>query len=302
MIFIVLWSTIVYYPIAHMVWYWAGPDFLPDTPTDYGFLWGKGALDFAGGTVVHINAGIAGLVGCLMIGKRLGFGKEATPPHSLTMTMIGASLLWVGWFGFNAGSNLEANGVTAVAFVNTMVATCAAAVSWALCDQVMHKKPSMLGAATGAVAGLVAITPASGFAAPMTAIVLGLVVSPICFFFVSFVKNKLKYDDTLDVFGVHCIGGIVGALGTAIVAAPSLGGQGYFNYTVFPAGFDPDSYSISAQLWIQVQAVVTTLLWSGIGSAILFALLKYTVGLRPSEATELEGLDIGEHGERAYNN
>ena len=211
-VFVVAWLTLVYFPIAHMVWYWAGPDFLPDAPTDYGLLWGMGALDFAGGTVVHINAGIAGLVGCLMIGKRLGFGKEATPPHSLTMTMIGASLLWVGWFGFNAGSNLEANGVTAVAFINTMVATCAAAVSWTLVEQVHHGRPSLLGGATGAVAGLVAITPASGFAAPMTAILLGCVVSPICYLFVSKVKNAFKYDDTLDVFGVHCIGGIVGAL------------------------------------------------------------------------------------------
>ena len=299
MIFVVLWSTIVYYPIAHMVWYWAGPDFLADAPTDYGFLWGMGALDFAGGTVVHINAGIAGLVGCLFVGKRVGFGKEATPPHSLTMTMIGASLLWVGWFGFNAGSNLEANGVTAVAFINTMVATCAAAVSWAIVEQVHHGKPSMLGAATGAVAGLVAITPASGFAAPMTAIVLGLVVSPICYLFVSKVKNAFKYDDTLDVFGVHCIGGIVGALGTAIVADPALGGQGWFDYTVFPAV--PGEYDMAAQLITQLKAVVVTLLWSGIGSAVLFALLKFTVGLRPDEATELEGLDIGEHGERAYN-
>ena len=210
MVFCVAWLTVVYFPIAHMVWYWAGPDFLHSAPTDMGLMWGWGALDFAGGTVVHINAGIAGLVGCLMIGKRIGFGKEATPPHSLTMTMIGASLLWVGWFGFNAGSNLEANGITAVAFINTFVATAAAAVSWAIVEQVKHGRPSLLGAVTGAVAGLVAITPASGFAHPGTSIILGFVVSPVCFFFVSYVKNKFKYDDTLDVFGVHCIGGIVG--------------------------------------------------------------------------------------------
>ena len=302
MVFMVLWMTLVYFPIAHMVWYWAGPDFLPDAPTDSGFLFAKGALDFAGGTVVHINAGIAGMVGCLMIGKRLGFGKEATPPHSLTMTMIGASLLWVGWFGFNAGSNLEATGVAAVAFVNTMLATCAAAFSWAVVDQIVHKKPSMLGAASGAVAGLVAITPASGFAAPMTSIVLGLIVSPICFFFVSTVKNKFKYDDTLDVFGVHCIGGITGALGTAIVAAPSLGGQGYFDYTKFPAvAISAADYSISGQLWIQLQAVMITLLWSGIVSAILYFVVDKIFGLRPSEDAEREGLDINEHGERAYN-
>ena len=299
MVFVVLWLTVVYFPIAHMVWYWAGPDFLPDTPTDYGLLWGMGALDFAGGTVVHINAGIAGLVGCLMIGKRLGFGKEATPPHSLTMTMIGASLLWVGWFGFNAGSNLESNGVTAVAFINTMVATCAAAVSWSVIEQIHHGKPSMLGGATGAVAGLVAITPASGFAAPMTSIVLGLLVSPICYFFVSVVKNKLKYDDTLDVFGVHCIGGIFGAIGTAIVADPALGGQGFFDYTQFPAGVG--TYDMGAQLVTQIKAVLLTLVWSGVGSAILYFIVDKTIGLRPSEEAEREGLDITEHGERAYN-
>jgi ammonium transporter, Amt family len=311
MIFVVAWLTIVYFPIAHMVWYWAGPDFLADTVVkdaagalvsqDAGYLWGMGALDFAGGTVVHINAGIAGLVGCLVIGPRLGFGKEATPPHSLVMTMIGASLLWVGWFGFNAGSNLEANGVTGVAFINTMVATCAAAVSWALVEQLHHGKPSMLGGATGAVAGLVAITPASGFAAPMTSIVLGFIVSPVCYFFVSTVKNKLKYDDTLDVFGVHCIGGIVGALATAIVADPAYGGQGVFDYTVFPAAFDASTYDMAKQLGIQVKAVLITLVWSGGVSAILFYALKYTIGLRPSDDAEREGLDLSEHGERAYN-
>ncbi len=299
MIFVVAWLTIVYFPIAHMVWYWAGPDFLPDAKTDFGYLWGMGALDFAGGTVVHINAGIAGLVGCLVIGPRLGFGKEATPPHSLVMTMIGASLLWVGWFGFNAGSNLEANGVTGVAFINTMVATCAAAVSWALVEQLHHGKPSMLGGATGAVAGLVAITPASGYAAPMTSIALGFIVSPICYFFVSTVKNKLKYDDTLDVFGVHCIGGIIGAIGTAIVADPALGGQGFFDYTVFPAGVG--TYDMGAQLLTQTKAVLVTLGWSGGVSAVLFYALKFTIGLRPSDDAEREGLDLSEHGERAYN-
>ncbi len=299
MVFMVLWMTIVYFPIAHMVWYFAGPDFIPATPLDGGFLWLKGALDFAGGTVVHINAGIAGLMGCIVIGKRLGYGKEATPPHSLTMTMIGASLLWVGWFGFNAGSNLEANGVTAVAFINTFVATAAAAVSWALIDQVVHGKPSMLGAASGAVAGLVAITPASGFAAPMTSIALGFIVSPICFLFVTKVKAMLKYDDTLDVFGVHCIGGIVGALGTAIVADPALGGQGFIDYTKFPgvAG----AYDMGAQLITQLEAVGVTLIWSGGVSFLLFWLISKTIGLRPTEESEREGLDITEHGERAYN-
>jgi ammonium transporter, Amt family len=299
MLFTVAWLTLVYFPIAHMVWYWAGPDFLPDAPTDAGLLWGWGALDFAGGTVVHINAGIAGLVGCIIIGKRLGYGKEATPPHSLTMTMIGASLLWVGWFGFNAGSNLESNGVTALAFLNTFVATAAAAVSWAIVEQIKHGKPSMLGAASGAVAGLVAITPASGFAAPMTAIILGLIVSPICYIFCSTVKNKLKYDDTLDVFGIHCIGGIIGAIGTGIVADPALGGQGFFDYTVFPAGVG--AYDMGTQVMTQIKAVLVTLAWSGIISAILFYALKFTIGLRPSDDAEREGLDLSEHGERAYN-
>jgi Amt family ammonium transporter len=300
-VFVVLWLTFIYFPMAHMVWYWAGPDFLVDAPTDYGLLWGWGALDFAGGTVVHINAGIAGLVGAIMIGKRVGFPKEPMPPHSLTMTMIGASLLWVGWFGFNAGSNLEANAVTGVAFINTMVATCAAAVSWSLVEQVHHGKASLLGAVTGAVAGLVAITPAAGFAAPMTSIALGFIVSPICYIFVAFVKGKVGYDDSLDVFGVHCIGGIVGAIGTGIVAAPSLGGQGVFDYTVFPAAFHPEAYSIAGQVWIQIKAVVFTLLFSGIGSAILYFIIDKTMGLRPSKEAEMEGLDLSSHGERAYN-
>jgi ammonium transporter, Amt family len=299
MMFVIAWLTVVYFPIAHMVWYWAGPDFLPDAPSDYGYLWGMGALDFAGGTVVHINAGVAGLVGCLLVGRRVGFGKEATPPHSMTMTMIGASLLWVGWFGFNAGSNLEANAVTAVAFINTFVATAAAAVSWAVVEQIHHKRPSLLGAATGAVAGLVAITPASGFAAPMTAIALGLVVSPICYLFVSTIKNRLKYDDTLDVFGVHGVGGIVGAIATGIVADPALGGQGYFDYTVFPAAVG--EYDMAGQVLTQLKAVLLTVAWSGVGSAVLFAALKVTVGLRPSEEAEREGLDLASHGERAYN-
>ena len=299
MLFVVAWLTVVYFPIAHMVWYWAGPDFLVDAPADMGYLWGMGALDFAGGTVVHINAGIAGLVGCIMIGKRIGYGKEATPPHSLTMTMIGASLLWVGWFGFNAGSNLEANGLAALAFINTFVATAAAAVAWALVEQLHHGRPSLLGAVTGAVAGLVAITPASGFAAPMTSILIGLIVSPVCYLFVAVVKNKLKYDDTLDVFGVHCVGGIVGALATGIVADPALGGQGWIDYTVFPAV--AGTYDMAGQVITQAKAVILTLLWSGIGSAVLFFILDKTIGLRPSEDAEREGLDLSSHGERAYN-
>lgn len=298
-LFVVAWLTIVYFPIAHMVWYWAGPDFLPANPTDAGYLWGKGALDFAGGTVVHINAGIAGLVGCLVIGKRIGYKSEPMPPHSLVMTMIGASLLWVGWFGFNAGSNLEANGLAGLAFINTLVATAAAGAAWALIEQIIHKKPSLLGAASGVVAGLVAITPAAGFAHPMTSIVLGAVASGVCFFFVTTVKNKFKYDDSLDVFGVHCIGGIVGAIGTAIVADPALGGQGFLNYTVMPAV--AGTYDLGAQLVTQITAVAVTLIWSGGVSALLFLALKYTIGLRPSAEVEVEGLDINEHGERAYN-
>ena len=298
-IFTVLWLTIVYFPMAHMVWYWAGPDFLADTPTDTGLLYGWGALDFAGGTVVHINAGIAGLVGCLVIGKRTGYKAEPMPPHSLTMTMIGASLLWIGWFGFNAGSNLEANGLAALAFINTFVATAAAAVAWAVIEQIIHKKPSLLGGVSGAVAGLVAITPAAGFAAPMTSILLGFAASAVCFFFVTTVKNKLGYDDTLDVFGIHCVGGIIGAIGTGIVAAPSLGGQGWFDYTQFPSV--AGEYDMAGQVITQIKAVLVTLVLSGGVSAVLFLGLKATIGLRPSKEVEAEGLDINEHGERAYN-
>jgi len=301
MVFMVLWVTVVYFPIAHMVWYWPGPDSLKATPKDVGFAWGLGVLDFAGGTVVHINAGIAGLMGCLVIGKRTGYGKEAMPPHSLVMTMIGASLLWVGWFGFNAGSNLESNGVTGVAFLNTFVATSAAAVSWVIVEHLAKGKPSLLGGVTGAVAGLVAITPASGYAGPMGSIVLGLLVSPVCFFFCTFVKNRFKYDDSLDVFGVHCIGGIVGALLTGILAAPALGGQGILDYTVIPAVLPKTPYDYAGQLWTQARGVILTLTWSSIGSTILFVLVDKTMGLRPVVDAEREGLDITEHGERAYN-
>jgi Amt family ammonium transporter len=298
-LFVVGWLTLAYFPVAHMVWYWAGPDFLPAAPDDTGLLWGWGALDFAGGTVVHINAGIAGLVGCLVIGPRLGYKSEPMPPHSLVMTMIGASLLWIGWFGFNAGSALESNAFAALAFINTFVATAAAGVAWAVIEQIVHKKPSLLGAASGVVAGLVAITPAAGFAHPGTAIILGAVASAICFFFVTTVKNKLNYDDSLDVFGIHAVGGIVGAIGTGIVADPALGGQGWIDYTapVAKAGV----YDMAGQVMTQIWAVGTTVLWTGVVSAALFLILKYTVGLRPSADVETSGLDITEHGERAYN-
>ncbi|TFI59184.1 ammonium transporter [Sphingomonas parva] len=299
MLFVVIWLTIVYFPMAHMVWYWAGPDFLAAAPDDHGLIWGWGALDFAGGTVVHINAGIAGLAGCIVIGKRIGYKAEPMPPHSLVMTMIGASLLWIGWFGFNAGSNLEANGLAALAFINTFVATAAAALAWAAIEQIVHKKPSLLGAATGAVAGLVAITPAAGFAAPVTSIVLGAVASAVCFFFVTTVKNKLRYDDSLDVFGVHCIGGIVGAIGTGIVADPALGGQGFLDYTVMPAV--AGTYDMAAQVLTQTKAVLLTLVFSGGVSLLLFFLIDKTIGLRPAADAEREGLDINAHGERAYN-
>lgn len=298
-LFVIGWLTFAYFPIAHMVWYWAGPDFLPTAPDDTGLLWGWGALDFAGGTVVHINAGIAGLIGCLIIGPRLGFKNEPMPPHSLVMTMIGASLLWIGWFGFNAGSALESNAFAALAFVNTFVATAAAGVAWAVIEQVRHGKPSLLGAASGVVAGLVAVTPAAGFAHPGTAIILGAVASGVCFLFVTTVKNALKYDDTLDVFGIHAVGGIVGAIGTGIVADPALGGQGWIDYTaaVAVAG----EFDMASQIMTQIWAVGTTVLWTGVVSTVLFLALKYTIGLRPDADVETEGLDIREHGERAYN-
>jgi Amt family ammonium transporter len=325
MLFVLLWVTLIYFPIAHMVWYWGGPDSIGDAAkalaaatdeagkaaaqakldaanADAGWMFQKGALDFAGGTVVHINAGIAGLVGCLMIGKRIGYGKEALPPHSLTMTMIGASLLWVGWFGFNAGSNLEANGTTALAFVNTMVATAAAALSWLLVEWALKGKPSLLGMVSGAVAGLVAVTPASGYAGPMGSLVLGLLVSPLCLFFVSTVKSKFGYDDALDVFGVHCVGGITGALLTGVLVNPALGGVGLTDYTNFANGNAPTvPFDTMAQLLIQAKAVSLTLCWSGIGSAILYKLVDLVVGLRPTPEQEREGLDIADHGERAYN-
>lgn len=313
MMFMVLWVTFVYFPIAHMVWYWDGPDAIAAAALkgkaaldlvngDAGWGFQKGALDFAGGTVVHINAGIAGLVGALYIGKRKGFGKDVLAPHSLTMTMIGASLLWVGWFGFNAGSNLESNGVTAMAFMNTFMATAAAGLSWALCDQVIHGKPSLLGAASGVVAGLVAVTPASGYAGIMGSIVLGFLVSPLCFFFVTFVKNKFKYDDALDVFGVHCIGGIFGALMTGILVNPLLGGQGVADYAIKPGKALANAWpGYSAQLLIQAEMVLMTLVWSGLGSLVIYFIIDKTMGLRPTEEAEQIGLDLSDHGERAYN-
>jgi Amt family ammonium transporter len=324
LLFVVLWVTFVYFPIAHMVWYWPGPDLMGDAAkvlaaatddaakklaqealdkvtADAGMIFKWGALDFAGGTVVHINAGIAGLVGALMLGKRTGYGKDSMPPHSLTLTMVGASLLWFGWFGFNAGSNLEANGTTALAFVNTFVATAAAGLSWLLIEWLAKGKPSLLGLVSGAVSGLVAVTPASGFAGPMGSIVLGLIAGVVCFFFVTTVKNALKYDDSLDVFGVHCVGGILGAIATAILVSPDLGGTGLTDYTIKPGEGAPGAYDMLTQLIIQAKAVGVTLLWSGIVSAILYKIVDLIVGLRVPVEQEREGLDIGDHGERAYN-
>lgn len=324
MLFVALWVTLVYFPIAHMVWYWGGPDAIGDAAkavlaatdeaskkiaqakleevkADAGLIFKWGALDFAGGTVVHINAGIAGLVGCIMIGKRIGYPREMMAPHSLTMTMIGASLLWVGWFGFNAGSNLEANGTAALAFVNTFVATAAAALAWLFAEWGAKGKPSLLGMVSGAVAGLVAVTPASGFAGPMGAIMLGFVSGTVCFFFVASIKNKLGYDDSLDVFGIHCVGGIIGALATGVLVHQGLGGTGIADYESKPGELVVATYDFGAAMTAQIKGVLLTLVWSGIGSAIIFKIVDLVVGLRVTPDQEREGLDLSEHGERAYN-
>jgi ammonium transporter, Amt family len=303
LLFCALWFTFSYLPVAHMVWYWDGPDAITDAASlekvtaAAGWLWAKGALDFAGGTVVHINAAVAGLVGAYMVGKRIGYGKESMAPHSLTLTMVGAALLWVGWFGFNAGSNLEANGLTALAFVNTLVATAAATLAWIAGEALSKGKASMLGAASGAVAGLVAITPACGFVGPGGAIIIGLVAGLLCLWGVNGLKRMLGADDSLDVFGVHGVGGIVGALLTGVFAAPSLGGTGVYDYVANAA--NPD-YNIVGQVWIQAQAVGTTIVWSAVVSLIAYKLIDLVIGLRVSEEEEREGLDISSHGETAY--
>ncbi|TAN48771.1 MAG: ammonium transporter [Methylococcaceae bacterium] len=300
--FTVLWFSFCYLPIAHMVWYWAGPDAYTDAKAGEaalataGFLFQKGALDFAGGTVVHINAGIAGIVGALVIGKRMGYGRESMKPHSVTMTMIGASLLWVGWFGFNVGSNLEANGLAALVFVNTLFATCAATLSWTLAEWIGRGKPSMLGGASGAVAGLVAITPACGFVGPMGSLIIGLIVGILCFWAVTGLKHALGYDDSLDVFGVHCIGGMFGALATGVFASPALGGTGVYDYVANAVG----EYDMLAQVTSQIWGVCTTVIWSGVVSFLAFKAVDMVIGLRVAEEVEREGLDINEHGEQAY--
>jgi len=286
-----------------MVWYWAGPDAYTtqaagDAATaTAGWLFQKGALDFAGGTVVHINAGIAGLVGAMMVGKRIGYGREAFTPHSLTMTMIGASLLWVGWFGFNAGSALEVGGTAALAFVNTLNATAAAALTWTLAEWLLKGKPSMLGAASGAVAGLVAITPACGWVGAGGALAIGALAGVVCLWGVTGLKKLLGIDDALDVFGIHGIGGILGALLTGVFNTWSMGGTGIVDY-VNNKVIDTE---IGAQVWIQTQAVLTALIWSGLVAFVVFKLIDLTIGLRVSEEEEREGLDTASHGERAYN-
>jgi len=304
--FIVLWFTFSYAPVAHMVWYWAGPDaytsakVVDEINAKAGWLWQMGALDFAGGTVVHINSGVAGLVGAYLIGKRIGYGKEAMPPHNLTLTMIGAALLWTGWFGFNAGSALEANGSAALAFINTYLATACAVLAWIAGEAMFKGKPSMLGAASGAVAGLVAITPAAGNVGIPGAFVIGFAAGFVCLWGVNGIKRMLGADDSLDVFGVHAVGGILGALLTGVFNAPSLGGPSFpvdwFTGTLTSAA----DYSITGQLWIQAKAVVVTFLWSGIVAAIAYKLVDITIGLRVTEEDEREGLDTAAHGEAAY--
>lgn len=302
LLFMLIWFTFSYLPMAHMVWYWTGPDAYTDAKAaeaataTAGFLFQKGALDFAGGTVVHINAGVAGLVACLLVGRRIGYGKEFIAPHSVTMTMIGASLLWVGWFGFNVGSNLEANGLSALVFVNTMLATAMATLAWSGAEWMVRGKPSMLGGASGAVAGLVAITPACGTAGPMGSIALGLIAGMVCFWAVTNLKHKLGYDDSLDVFGVHGIGGIIGALGTGVFANPALGGTGVYDYVANAVA----EYDTITQLTSQAWGVGTAIVWSGLVSYVALKIVDMLVGIRVTEETERQGLDINEHGETAY--
>jgi Amt family ammonium transporter len=305
LLFMVLWFSFSYLPMTHMVWYWTGPDAYTTAEAaekataTAGYLFQKGALDFAGGTVVHINAAIAGLVGAYMVGKRVGYGKDSMAPHSLTMTMIGASLLWFGWFGFNAGSALEANGTAALAFVNTWLATAMAATSWMVAEWLVKGKPSMLGAASGAVSGLVAITPAAGFVGVVGALVIGLAAGVICLWGVNGLKKLLGADDSLDVFGVHGVGGILGALLTGVFAAPSLGGSGIYDYV---ANKVADNYDIMGQVMIQATGVGVTLIWSGTVAFICYKIVDIFIGLRVPEDEEREGLDITSHGESAYHN
>ena len=306
LMFLALWFTFSYLPIAHMVWFWMGPDaytaagVVDEMNSKAGLLWQWGALDFAGGTVVHINAAVAGLVGAYMIGKRVGYGKESFTPHSLTLTMVGASLLWVGWFGFNAGSALEANGFAALAFINTLVATAAAVLAWSVGEGLLKGKASMLGAASGAVAGLVAITPAAGNVGIGGALIIGAVGGFACLWGVSGLKKLLGADDSLDVFGVHGVGGIVGALLTGVFNSPSLGGPSLVADWTTVAMVTPDAYTIAGQVWTQAKAVGVTIIWSAVVSVIAFKIVDLVIGLRVTEEEEREGLDISFHGETAY--
>jgi Amt family ammonium transporter len=306
LVFIALWFTFSYAPIAHMVWFWMGPDAYTDpkladaVSAKAGLIWQWGALDFAGGTVVHINSGVAGLVGAYVMGKRIGYGKEAMPPHNVTLTMIGAALLWTGWFGFNAGSALEANGSAALAFMNTYLATACAVLSWSLGESIFKGKPSMLGAASGAVAGLVAITPAAGNVGIPGAFAIGLGAGLVCLWGVNSLKKLLRADDSLDVFGVHAVGGIFGALMTGVFNSPSLGGPGFVSDWVTGKVITAAEYSISSQLWIQFKGVVTTFVWSAVVAFIAYKLVDMTIGLRVPEEEEREGLDTTSHGEAAY--
>ena len=306
LVFIVLWFTFSYAPIAHMVWFWVGPDAYTDAKLieeltkKAGLIWQWGALDFAGGTVVHINAGVAGLVGAYLVGKRIGYGKEAMPAHNLPMTMIGASLLWVGWFGFNAGSALEANNSAALAFINTFLATACAVLSWSLGEAMFKGKPTMLGAASGAVAGLVAITPAAGNVGIPGAFVIGLAAGFLCLWGVSGLKRLLGADDSLDVFGVHAVGGIVGALLTGIFNSPSLGGPSFPADWVTVTAVAAKDYDMWGQFMTQAKAVGLTVVWSGVVAFIAYKLVDLTIGLRVTEEEEREGLDVTSHGEAAY--
>jgi len=300
--FMVLWFTFAYLPIAHMVWFWAGPDAYTSpeaaaaATAQAGFIYRKGALDFAGGTVVHINAGIAGLIGCVLVGKRRGFGTVAMAPHNVPFIMIGAALLWVGWFGFNVGSNLEANAFAAQVFINTFIATAAAVVTWTFGEWAFRGTPTMLGAASGAVAGLVAITPACGWVGPMGAMIIGLAAGLVCLFAVTRLKHALGYDDSLDVFGVHCVGGILGALLTGVFNDPALGGTGVYDYLAGTWSYPGTGAALAAQLW----GVGTTVVWSAVVSFVLYRLIDRLIGLRVNDETEIEGLDTAEHGERGY--
>ena len=322
MLFVALWVTFVYFPIAHMVWYWAGPDAIADAAKkvaaasgpakeeaeaalaavqgDAGLAFQWGAIDFAGGTVVHINSGIAALVGALMLGRRVGFREEPMSPHSITLTCIGGALLWVGWFGFNAGSNLEATGTATLAMINTFVATAAAGLSWVFFEFLFKWKASLLGLVSGVVAGLVAVTPAAGFIGPMGAAVLGGVAGVVCLFFCAGIKRLLGYDDSLDVFGIHCIGGILGALGTGLLVSPEYGGTGILDYVAKPGAAVVAEYVRDVQLMAQLKAVVLTLVWSGIGTAISLKVVDLLIGTRVSPEEEMQGLDLAQHGERGY--